>query len=398
MKSLQFLLITAVFSFTLFTGCSNNPVTNTNQQDEPGSASFTFVAAAASNFSQIADHAEVVVSGNGMATIKNTLTVTSTNVSGSIYTIQAGNNRKFEVFIYDTSNKICFYGEASADVYSGQNANISMTLYPRSTSDTGTVNGSATISGTIQGGTSNTPPIVAIQNPANYDTIFSTDTMQIRATASDNDGSISRVVFYDNYRLLATDYSYPYSCALGYPAAGTHEIRAVAIDDDNDSASTTITVTFVSGQMSRSYQINAGGSRVSPFSVDTNFSGGNTASTSSSISLSGVNNPAPHSVYQSERYGNITYTCNSLASGKNYLVRLHFAELYWNASGSRRFNVAINNTIVLSNFDIFATAGGAKKAIVREFTATAKSNGSIVINFSTITDNAQVCGIEVISQ
>jgi hypothetical protein len=222
--------------------------------------------------------------------------------------------------------------------------------------------------------------------------------MPIRVSASDNDGSISRVVFYDNYTLLATDYSSPYSCALGSPSVGTHVIRAVAIDDDNDSASTTITFTFVPGQKSRNYQINAGGSRVSPFSADTNNSGGNTASTSSSISLSGVNNPAPQSVYQSERYGNMTYTCNSLTRGKNYLVWLHFAELYWTSSGNRRFNVAINNTTVLSNFDIYAAAGAAKKAIIREFTATANSNGAIVINLTTITNNAQVCGIEIISQ
>lgn len=398
MKSLRFLLITAVFSFTLFTGCSNNPVTDANQLDEPGSASFTFVAAASSNFSQIAAHAKVVVSGSGMATITDTLAVTSTSVSGQVSTIQAGSNRKFEVLVYDTYNRICFYGEAFANVYSGQNTNVSMTLNPRTESDTAAGNGTATISGIIQGDSSNTPPTVVIQSPANYDTIFSTDTIQIHVSASDNDGSISRVVFYDNYTILATDYSSPYSCPLGSPGLGAHEIRAVAIDNDNDSASTTITVTFVSGQKSRSYQINAGGNRISPFSVDTNFSGGSTASTSSSISLSGVSNPAPQSVYQSERYGNMTYTCNNLTSGRNYRVRLHFAELYWNDSGSRRFNVAINDTTVLSNFDIFATTGGAKRAIVREFTATANSYGSIVISFSTITDNAQVCGIEVISQ
>ena len=52
-----------------------------------------------------------------------------------------------------------------------------------------------------------------------------------------------------------------------------------------------------------------------------------------------------------------------------YTVRLHFAEIYWTAAGQRRFNVAINGTQVLTNFDIFATAG-ANKALVRDFSAT----------------------------
>src|SRR6185369_878423 len=50
----------------------------------------------------------------------------------------------------------------------------------------------------------------------------------------------------------------------------------------------------------------------------------------------------------------------------------------------------------LSNFDIFATAGAAFKAVVREFTATASASGQIVINFNTVTDNATIEGIEII--
>lgn len=52
-----------------------------------------------------------------------------------------------------------------------------------------------------------------------------------------------------------------------------------------------------------------------------------------------------------------TYTIPGLTPGVTYAVRLHFAELTWTAAGQRVFNVAINGTTVLSDFDIFATAG-----------------------------------------
>src|SRR5262249_41692423 len=49
-----------------------------------------------------------------------------------------------------------------------------------------------------------------------------------------------------------------------------------------------------------------------------------------------------------------------------------------------------------SNFDIFATAGGADIAVIKQFSATASTTGTITIQFTTVTDNAQVNGIEVL--
>jgi len=57
-------------------------------------------------------------------------------------------------------------------------------------------------------------------------------------------------------------------------------------------------------------------------------------------------------VYQSERYGNHTYTFGSLTPGASYIARLHFAETKWTTAGARVFNVLINGTQALTNFDI----------------------------------------------
>ena len=141
--------------------------------------------------------------------------------------------------------------------------------------------------------------------------------------------------------------------------------------------------------------ISAGGPAAAPFVADEDFTGGATADTTTAITTTGITNPAPQSVYQHNRYGNFTYTIPGLTAGASYTVRLDFAEEYWTAAGSRTFNVLINGTQVLTNFDIFATAGGEFKAVAESFTATASSAGAVTIQFVTVKDNAQVNGIEI---
>jgi hypothetical protein len=146
-----------------------------------------------------------------------------------------------------------------------------------------------------------------------------------------------------------------------------------------------------------SFQVNSGGGVAGSFRADTGFSGGNTYATTAAIITTGITNSAPQAVYQSERYGNFTYTIGGLTGGAAYTVRLHFAEIYWNAAGSRVFNVAINGAGVLTNFDIFAAAGGKNRALVKEFTATANSSGQIIATYTTVKDNAKSSGIEVLN-
>ena len=114
------------------------------------------------------------------------------------------------------------------------------------------------------------------------------------------------------------------------------------------------------------------------------------------VNTSGVTNAAPAAVYQSERFGNLTYTFPNLTASSQYTVRLHFAELYQTAVGKRVFNVNINGTTVLSNFDIFAAATASYKAVVREFTTSANASGQLIIQSVTVTDNATIEGIEIL--
>src|SRR5262245_40715772 len=108
-----------------------------------------------------------------------------------------------------------------------------------------------------------------------------------------------------------------------------------------------------------------GGSATGWFGADAYFSGGNTASPTARISTSGVSDPAAAAAaYQTERWGARTYTITGLAANASHTVRLHFAEIYWNGANQRKFHVNIKGTRVLTDFDIFATAGAKNKALV----------------------------------
>src|SRR5262249_59873880 len=126
------------------------------------------------------------------------------------------------------------------------------------------------------------------------------------------------------------------------------------------------------------------------------FSGGSTINHANTIDLSGVTNPAPMAVYQTARTGNFTYTVPGFNPGSSQTVRLHFAETFFNTSGSRTFNVSINGTQVLTNFDIFVAAGGQNKAAIEQVTANGQASGEDWIQFSSLVDNSIVSGSEKI--
>jgi hypothetical protein len=146
-----------------------------------------------------------------------------------------------------------------------------------------------------------------------------------------------------------------------------------------------------------SVQISAGGPATGTWAADEDFTGGATSAVTNAISTAGVTDPAPQSVCQQNRYGNFSYAVPGFTAGTAYTVRLQFAEEYWATAGSRTFNVSIDGTQVLTNFDILATVGGEYKAVVEQFTATAPTNGVITVQFTTLKDNAQVNGIEILS-
>ncbi|HEX3776573.1 MAG TPA: malectin domain-containing carbohydrate-binding protein [Polyangiaceae bacterium] len=173
----------------------------------------------------------------------------------------------------------------------------------------------------------------------------------------------------------------------------------VTIQDAQGASTTSSVAVSVTQSASTSpsavYQVNCGGAAVGTFAADEFASGGTPYSSSNSVSTAGVANAAPAAVYQTERYGNHSYAFGGLSASASYTVRLHFAEIYFTSAGAREFNVSINGVQVLTNFDIFATVG-ANTALVRDFTSTASSSGQIVVQYTSVVDNAKSSAIEII--
>lgn len=147
--------------------------------------------------------------------------------------------------------------------------------------------------------------------------------------------------------------------------------------------------------------INAGGGAAGTFVADTDVVGGRSNQVASAVATTGVADPGPQAVYQSKRTGSsgvgFIYTIPNFTPGASYLVRLHFADGVSMIAGQRRFNVAINGTKVLANFDIFQAAGGRLKAVVEPFATTANGAGQIVIQYTYGTaGNPLASGIEVL--
>jgi hypothetical protein len=202
----------------------------------------------------------------------------------------------------------------------------------------------------------------------------------VTGTSYTNSGLTASTTYY--YLVKAVD-SYGTSAASAQASAKT---QAAGSGGD-----------FIAINFEGPAESNSGGGDAS-FVADVDFSGGAAATpTTHSISTTAAGaNAAPMAVYQTQRDGTFTYTIPGMVANSQHTVLLHFAEIYETAAGKREFNVAINGTNVLTNFDQFAAAGGEYIAVVKSFTATANSSGQIVVAFTSGADNQpSVAGLEI---
>ncbi|MFM7021443.1 MAG: Ig-like domain-containing protein [Flavobacteriales bacterium] len=96
-------------------------------------------------------------------------------------------------------------------------------------------------------GNANQLPLVSLTSPAGGASFTAPASIAISANASDADGSISKVEFYNGTVLLGTDVSAPYSYTLTGVAAGTYSLTAKAFDNQNATATSTATTVVVTG-------------------------------------------------------------------------------------------------------------------------------------------------------
>jgi hypothetical protein len=150
-------------------------------------------------------------------------------------------------------------------------------------------------------------------------------------------------------------------------------------------------------------RIDSNGTAAGGWSADVNVTGGNGGLTNNDpVNVTGVANAAPQTVYQTTRIGSFTYTIPGFTGP--HTVRLHFCETYFpqgadtvaSAIGKRKCNVSINGKQVLPNYDIIMKSGAKMKAVVEQFTEPPNAQGQYVIQFTTVSDNCALGGLEIL--
>lgn len=101
--------------------------------------------------------------------------------------------------------------------------------------------------GPCGGGGTNQPPSISLTAPANGATYTEGDNILIQASASDADGSVARVEFYQGQAKLGEDSSAPYSFNLSNVSAGSLSFTAKAFDNEGASATSSVVAVTVNG-------------------------------------------------------------------------------------------------------------------------------------------------------
>lgn len=114
------------------------------------------------------------------------------------------------------------------------------------------------------------------------------------------------------------------------------------------------------------------------------------------ITIATSTNTAPAAIYQAERYSMTKFTYAPVPNG-DYTVKLHFCETFdgITGAGQRIFGYAVKGDgPAVKNFDVYATAGGALKPVVKTVPITV-TNRTIEVEFSSQVENPQINAIEI---
>jgi hypothetical protein len=176
---------------------------------------------------------------------------------------------------------------------------------------------------------------------------------------------------------------------------GSIGFGSIDFDDNSSSSSSDSSSSSSDNSVDQRlvYAINVGGSDMIVQGVnyvaDRFASGGSLHSVTDSI-----DGTTDDGLYQTERYGNFTYQIP--VSNASYDVSLHFAEIFWSASGQRSFNVTLEGQQMLSNVDLFDLAGQfvAYNSNIENILVT---DGSLTVEVETIIDAGTLAGISIYS-
>lgn len=137
-------------------------------------------------------------------------------------------------------------------------------------------------------------------------------------------------------------------------------------------------------------RVNAGGGQITDGSGNV-WAAGNP--TNYSVTTNGIAGANPPALYQSEAWSTSTLQYQYSVPNGSHTVKLKFAEFYLTQRGQRTFNIVVNGSTWMANFDILAyTSPNTAYDVSIPVNVT---NGQVVIQLVPVTGAAKVDGIEI---
>ena len=212
---------------------------------------------------------------NGVSTTSSTVSVTVTSTASPVVAIASptdgttftqGSTFTITANASETSGTI-----AQVQYYSGSYLLATATSSPYTASWTNATTGTFTINAkatdangistmsspiTVTVATASSSPVVSLTSPANSSSYTAGANITLTANASETNGNIASVKFYNGSTLLGTSTSSPYTFSWTNVAAGNYSLTAKATDANGVSTSSSAAAVTVSGLPSISLSAN----------------------------------------------------------------------------------------------------------------------------------------------
>ncbi|WP_432479592.1 putative Ig domain-containing protein [Nocardioides sp. GXQ0305] len=188
----------------------------------------------------------------------------------------------------------------------------------------------------------------------------------------------------------------------GAPGNTQVSYRVVAVDTSgNRGAPSDTSEVTTPPRPQAAVRINAGGPAVTTggtaWGAQQYGTGGKTYT--NNVAIAGTTDDVLYQTEYSTSTGSLAYDV-PVENGR-YTVRLHFAEIYHGAPGGgtggvgrRVFDVAVEGTLRIDNYDIFADVGAAA-ATVKSYSVDV-TDGKVDIDLTSVVDQAKISAIEVV--
>ncbi len=208
-----------------------------------GSYSFTAVAVDNDNAQTTSGAISVTVNALPAVSITSPAPGTVVQAPGSVTLTATASDADGTIAKVDFYQGATLVGTATSSPYTTNVTDLAAGTYSFTaiaTDDRGATSTSAAVSVRV-----NAAPTVSLTSPASGGVFNAPATINLAASASDTDGSIAKVEFYQGATLVGTATSSPFTASVSGLASGSYSFTAVATDNDNaqtTSAAVSVTV------------------------------------------------------------------------------------------------------------------------------------------------------------